>query len=220
MLWVWSAAGFLWCSCASVSLAVDQIRKQRAAADDSEQSKRGSEGVSISGSFILCNSFLTAHLWASATDNTRWRCLFLFASSTSQAHLYWEKKEVALLNPDIDIPMQYSTPTTLTDKCSCLECWLLLAAQFFSCIDFWISLFWDKLVSLFSLLTHTKHCLSTIFSFLHLPPEDTIIGDALNNAKRRTFRDGVMEHLLPPLERQRNADRALRYCLATMIRPA
>ncbi len=59
-----SAAGFLWCSCASVCLAVDQIRERslgRGGADDSvvysDQPEHGSEGVSISGPFILCNSF-------------------------------------------------------------------------------------------------------------------------------------------------------------------
>lgn len=47
-----------------------------------------------------------------------------------------------------------------------------------SCIDFWISLCFSPLSQ------------STVLSFLHLPPEDAITGDAPNNTNKKTFREG------------------------------
>ncbi len=67
--------------------------------------ERSEGGVSISDSFILCNSFqlLTAHLQPLATNSTRWRCLFL-VGNLSPMHINPEK--VLLLNLDIGICMR------------------------------------------------------------------------------------------------------------------
>lgn len=141
-----SAAGFLLCSCASVCLAADQIRRQRAELETRWCRWQCIVQWAVWRRFYLCcfhPVLLIAHLQPSAANDTRWRCLFLVGSFTSYMHINTEGKKSCTLKSRYWYSYAIKHPhTQLTDKCSCLRCWLLLVFKQhrFSCIDFWMGL--------------------------------------------------------------------------------